>query len=139
MQAHLARDAADREVAHDGERLALQVGDPAALEPDRGEGVRVEEIGRAQVCVALRLARIDARHADLDVDLAAGGIAIVAPHRTADLGEPALDGRDHQMANRKLHVRVGAVDAPARAGFLQNDVRYWHVRPPSGYSKAIKY
>ena len=35
----------------------------------------VEEIGRAQVCVALRLARIDAGGRNLDVDAAAGGSA----------------------------------------------------------------
>src|SRR4051812_10316646 len=63
VERHLARRAADREVADDPEAVALVrpgAFDPAALEGNRRELLHVQEVGRAQVLVALLDAGVDA-------------------------------------------------------------------------------
>src|SRR5581483_5194354 len=62
----LVRLIANREIARDFV-VAARAFDLLALEDHLREFLRVEEVGRAQVAVALVLARVDARGVDLDL------------------------------------------------------------------------
>src|SRR5436305_687405 len=52
----------DRQVASDGVGRLAGLRDLGAAEGDRGVLLRVEEVSRAQVAVALRITRVEGRH-----------------------------------------------------------------------------
>ena len=70
----------------------------------------VEEIGAAQVFVALLLAGVDARGVDGDLDGRFEGFGFVEIHGTADFGEFAFNVGDHQVADLEGCAGVGGVD-----------------------------
>ena len=87
VQRHLTRDPAERELAVDDER--------AVVDPDAGRAVRelrvmvdVEEVGRAEVGVAVGIGGVDRRQHHRRLD--AGGERILAGHEGAgEFGEAA--------------------------------------------------
>src|SRR5262249_18512672 len=91
---------------------------PAPRDRLRPEGQRrvgggVEEVGRAQVLVALRLARVDRGRVDGDVDGRVLRVLQVEIDRPGHLAEAAADVRDHEVADGELGGRVRRVDVPA--------------------------
>src|SRR5829696_750250 len=74
VERDLHRRVADRQVAHQPEACSLLAAwvplHPGTPEGDRRKALRIEEVRRAQVGVAARVARVDARRGDLDLDAA---------------------------------------------------------------------
>src|SRR5439155_23983143 len=111
-----AGDAADGQVALDGElAVALRL-DAGAGEGEIRVALGVEEVGRAQVRVALGLARVDAGGGDLHLDARIGGVRLVDDDGPFHVGEAAFDRRDHQVLDGELDVRVHGVDLPRGRG-----------------------
>ena len=111
----VAGDVADRERAVDAERVAALL-DALALEHDRREFFGVEEVGRLEVGVTLRLARVDARDLDPNLHrrlLERGGVERELPVPGQEL---AVDLRDHHVTNGEPDARVCAVDLPFLSG-----------------------
>src|ERR1051325_3594459 len=74
VEHNLSRHVPNREIA-DQPELTVRVSlDATAHEPNRREGLGVEEVRRAKMCVALLLARVDGRHVDGDVNVRALGL-----------------------------------------------------------------
>jgi hypothetical protein len=92
-------DAADGQVAVDAPVLGIDLLDALALEGQVGVGVCVEEIGRAQVAVALGVTRVDAGSLDLHVDAGQSRVGFVEVNCTSELLETAAHGRDHKMTD----------------------------------------
>ena len=104
----------DRQVPRQLEFVSVDIRDAPAPERDLGIRVHVEEVRGLQVRVALRLARVDARGGDPDVHVGLRDVVVVHADGAADVGEPAFDGRNHQVPYRELHVGVRGVDRPGR-------------------------
>ncbi len=118
LEGHLERDlaghAVDRQVAEDDTVSALPL---RALAAERrlGELLDVEQLGRLDVRVAVRVAGLHAGHADDDVD-AGVGEPLGDLHRTADVGEASADLGDHEVPADERHVGVPRVDLPQSGG-----------------------
>jgi hypothetical protein len=98
------------QVADDLEAILVQRTDLLRGELDAREALDVEEVGGAQVVVALRLLGVHAGR--LDVAVGPGGGEIIADlERALERAEVAAHGRDTEMANRELDARVGRIDA----------------------------
>ncbi len=69
VERDFARGAADRQIARHRQIVAGRLRDARAAERQRREVLGVEEVGRTQVRVALRLARVDAGDVDRRLDL----------------------------------------------------------------------
>jgi hypothetical protein len=110
VERDLARGVADRELADHAQPAAAEALDPRAAEPQHGEVLDVEEVGRAQVVVALGRAGVDARGVDRDLDPRPREVAVVELDRAGVLQEPAADLRRHHVADRETGGRVGGVD-----------------------------
>ena len=89
-QRDLLRDAADRQVADHVVAFAALLDDPLALEGDVRELLDVEEVGRAQVRVAIRLVGVDARRLDRELDRRELGLA---PRRAGSCPRNRRNGR----------------------------------------------
>ena len=108
-----ARDAVEREVALDLEVLVVDRFHGGRLEGDLGVVLGVEEVGGAQVAVALGLARVDAGRVD-----GAVGVDAVGRHleRALELLELALDVRDAEVFDLEFDARVDRVELPRSCG-----------------------
>src|SRR5665647_515480 len=115
VERHFLRDSADGQVAHDFE-LRGAARDARAREGDFGEVLRVEEIGAAEVGIALFGARIDARRLDGGPDRGARRITARDDDLALDVGEAALHRRDHEVLHGELDERVRGIDLPRGAG-----------------------
>src|SRR5581483_6870502 len=111
LQGHRAGHAVDAEIPR--HPVAL----PRALDGPAGKGHRrklrrVEEVRGLQVCVPLRLARVDAVDVDADVDLRPQEVTLFELHHSAELAKTPVDLRDHQMPHREAHGGMTRVDVP---------------------------
>jgi hypothetical protein len=106
----------DRQVAHEPESIVVDVFDASALEGDGRVRLGVEEVGRPQVRIALRIARVDAGGRDRDVDERGRRIVIGRLNRAGHVREAAFHGRDHHVPDRELDVAVRGVDRPRGDG-----------------------
>src|SRR5205823_4378256 len=112
VERDLAGRAFDGEVA-DQLELAVDIPvEPLALEGHRRESLDVEEIGGAEVCVALLGAGVDAAGADVDLDFRRGRIGFVVLNGALHVGEAALHRGNHEMLDRELDVGVRGIDRP---------------------------
>src|SRR4029450_8136186 len=105
----------DGEVADHAEAVALPREIPLqALAPERdlGKPIGVEELGRAEVDVALRPAGIDARRPDADLDTAALGVLLVGRDGRTHFLEAPADGGHHHVLDRELDARVRRIELP---------------------------
>src|SRR5439155_841072 len=112
VEAHLARDAVEGEVADHlevtwGARLDL-----LRHEHDRRVPDDVEEVGALQMRVALFDAGVDAGGVDGGLDLGAREVLLLHLNRPAQLAERAAHGAHHEVAHRELHARVRGVEIP---------------------------
>ena len=89
--------------------------DARGLEAQLGELGGVEEVGRAQVIVALRLVGVDRLGLDRAVDLGAGQV-LADLERALELGELTADGGDAHVLDGEADLRVRRVDAPRAGG-----------------------
>src|SRR5215831_2699654 len=118
VQRHRAGDAADGQVAGHAQ-VAGGAGrgvDPRRTERDRRVVGDVEEVGAAQVVVALRLARVDAARVDADVDARPRQVLLVDEHGPRDGPQVAAHVRQHQVADLEAGGGVGGVDVPGPRG-----------------------
>jgi hypothetical protein len=77
--------------------------------------VDVEELGRAEMLVALAVARADAGRIDVELDLAPAVLQDVQP--AVQVVEMPLDGREApEVADAELGSRAGGVQPPGRPG-----------------------
>src|SRR5690606_15296457 len=93
----LARHAPDRQVADDAEDRSVIEGrtfDTSTAEGDDGELLDVEEVGRAQMCVALVGASVDARCVQLHLDCGTLRARLVDGHGPPYVGDATLHGCD---------------------------------------------
>src|SRR5437867_2286219 len=74
---------------------------------------RIDSLGY-WVRVALRLARVDRRRINRDVDFRLGWVLFIDLDRAGDARETAAHRRDHQVLRRKLRVRVRRINLPDR-------------------------
>jgi hypothetical protein len=111
LEIEFAAHVPDRQVAEDPKEGAVNVLDPLRLEPDLRVGLGVEEVGRAQVVVAVRLVRVDARDLDDAVRLRAGRV-VASLDRGLECGEAAPYRRDHHVLDRELDARVRLINLP---------------------------
>src|SRR5690606_37267819 len=100
------------QVADDTTPVVAQPFNPLALEEEHRIFLDVEEISRAQVVVAIRLARIDARRVNAYRDLALLGILRIKIDGAVELIELPTHRADHHVAHSELNVAVGLVNLP---------------------------
>jgi hypothetical protein len=72
----------------------------------------VQEVGRAEVLVAIRHAGVDARGQDLHGDARAVRVGLVDLDRALDVLEAPPDSREHHVLDRELDRGVRGVDLP---------------------------
>src|SRR4051794_9444064 len=104
-------DAVHREVAVHARRLAVDGLDASGLEGDLRERLGIEEVGRAQVLVALRLAGVDRRDLDRPVRPAVGDL-LLHVEGALELAELAAHVGDPHVLDRELDARVRRIDGP---------------------------
>ena len=117
----------DRQVAGHGVLLLAGLLDLRALVRQLRVLLGVEEVGRLEVPVALRLARVDARDVDLDLHRRLRRVRRVEGELGGPLGEVAADLRENHVPHAEADVRVLSVD---RVG--------GHLVPPSRKPKAAR-
>ena len=83
--------------------------DLVRLEGDLGALLRVEEVGRLEVPVALLVVGGEAGGVDLEVDAALRRIVLVPVQRRGELAELPPDGRDHHVLDREPGAAVRRV------------------------------
>jgi hypothetical protein len=111
-EGYRAGDVTDGEVALDLELAITHLAHRAANVAHGGVVLNIEEVGRAQVRIALLLPRIDAAH--VNGGLSGSGERVVqrSPRRGLDTAEPSLDRGDHHVLDGELDQGVGRVDGP---------------------------
>ena len=104
------RDVLDRQLADELVAVALDVLDAARLEADLGEALDVEQVGRAEVLVALLVVGQDACRADD----ALCGLIVAALDATLEVGEAAADRFQRRVGVDDVEpdARVDRVDRP---------------------------
>ncbi len=88
----------------------------AAAKSDGGVVLDVEEVGAAQMCVAIRLPRPEATGIDVDLDgrvLRSCGIEV---EPAMDVFEVPADVSDHHVAYAEFGGRVSRFEEPSRQG-----------------------
>src|SRR5207248_3216902 len=116
LQRHLARLAVQRQLSDHAEAVPAARLDAGAGEGDGRVLLDVEEVGRAQVRVALGVAGGNRGRVDLGPDGRAARVVGDVQDSAADAGEAALDGGDHHVADAELDQAVGGVDLPGGQG-----------------------
>ena len=88
----------------------------AAAQPDAGMMFNVEEIGAAQMCVAIRLA--SPQCAGVDFDFNRGGLwpCGIEVEPAMDVFEVAADVGDHHVAYTEFRGRMSGFEVPLRQG-----------------------
>ena len=107
-------DTLDREVARDLQLALAGRRDARRAKRERRKLLGIEEIRRAEVCIALIDACVDTRGLEGDLDRRAAGIGGVFVHRPIDVGEVSSNRRDHQVFDSELRAGVHGVDTPLR-------------------------
>ena len=109
------RDAVEREVAGDAERVVADDLDAGRLEGHLGVVLGVEEVARAQVLVACGLVRVD--RGDLDGAVGPGGGQVLADlQRAGEVCELAADVGDAHVLDGEADLRVRRIDVPGAGG-----------------------
>jgi hypothetical protein len=103
--------------------------DARATEGDVREALGVEEVGTAQVRVAVGDAGVDARCFDRGLDASVFRMIPVAPQRRLHGFEAAAHGGHHHVLHGELDARVRRVELPC--GDLHRG-RGSHLSPPCG-------
>jgi hypothetical protein len=108
----LAGDALDGEIVDHTERPVRELFHPPAHIPQGWEHVRIEEVRRPEVGVAVGIPGVEASCGDGHVHLGAGGLLEVEGHRAGHDAEAALDRGNHEVADAELDIGVGRIDGP---------------------------
>ena len=95
-----------REVAGHNEFVSLAF-NPRRLEGERWVLLHVEEVGRAEMGVALGLSSLQGGSINPDVDSRARELGLVEPHPPRHLAKLATDGRHHEMLYAEMCRGVG--------------------------------
>src|SRR3954454_25324918 len=74
--------------------------------------LHVEEIGGAEMAVAVGRAAVETGRLDHDFDRGAVGIRFIRADRSFEIREAAADGRKHHVLDRELDGRMGGIDLP---------------------------
>src|SRR5256885_6452280 len=112
VEAHGPGDLADGEVAACRVVAVALREDRVALERDLRVLLRIEEVGRLEVAVALGIAGVDALDRRRDLEVALLGLLRIKLDAAANFPKAAADGAQHHVLHRKVHGRVGWVDIP---------------------------
>src|SRR6267143_1202362 len=112
VEAHGPRNLADGEVAAGRVVGAALREDRVALERDLRVLLRVEEVGRLKVSVALRVAGGDSLDRCRDLEVTLLGLRGIELDAAAHLAEASANGAQHHVLDRKVHRGVGWVDIP---------------------------
>ena len=112
VEAHGPRDVADGEVAA-RRVVAITLGkDRVALECDRRVLLRVEEVGRLQVAVPLRITGRDPLDRRRHLEVALLRLRRIELDAAAHLPEASADRAQHHVLHGKVHRRVRWIDVP---------------------------
>src|SRR5690606_15413229 len=102
-------DVLDGQVAGHLNGVALD-GEVGALEGPGGVVLHVEEVGRADVAVAVGVAGVDRRGVDGDLEVRVGRVGAVDDGLALELLEGAADLGDHRVAGHEGEGGVGGVE-----------------------------
>ena len=108
----VARDAVELQPSEHDEAIAVRF-DGGALELGAWEALHVEQLGRAEVLIALRGVSVDARQVDPYLDARAPRRRAIDEDRPAPTPEAAVDLRDHEVPQDEGEGRAIRVDLPA--------------------------
>src|SRR5581483_3659883 len=111
LQRHLARHPADGQIT-DEDQPAPRALHAAALEDDLRMARRIEEVGGAQVLVALAVAGLDAGHLDARLGRRARRVGVVERERPGEAREAAAHLRDHHVTHAEADARARGIDRP---------------------------
>src|SRR5579864_1234706 len=102
-------DALDGELSGEREMPAVAVElDLRGVEGDLRVALDVEEVGRAQMGVSLRVKGLEA----FDVDRSDDRRVVTVDDRTVEVAKPSLDGLNHHVLDAELDRRMRRVDRP---------------------------
>ena len=115
-EGHRLGRAREGQVAGDGEGLAIRRGERLRDEGQFGELLRVEEVGRAQVLVALLREGVDRFGLDRNLDRGLGRFGGVPGQGPVDRIEAAVGVADPEVADAEQRGRVGSIDTVGIGG-----------------------
>src|SRR6266550_5850479 len=121
VEAHGPGYVADGEITARGVMAIALREDRVALERDLRVFLRVEEVGRLQVAIALRVACRDPFDRRRHLEVALLGLRGVELDTATDLAEASANGAQHHGLHRKVHCRVRRIDVPEHMFFLSPD------------------
>src|SRR5438309_5499720 len=106
VEAHRERQPADGEVATGAVVVTTLGEDRVALERDLRVLLRVEEVGRLEVAVALCIPGRDSLDSRRDLEVTLLGLRRIQLDAPADLAEASANGAQHHVLYRKVHCGV---------------------------------
>src|SRR5262249_34955116 len=112
LELHWLRDPVDDEVTGHAAIVSLELLHLGALEAERRKPLDVEEIGGAQMRIALWFAGIDAGRLDPERYFRRLRVLLVEVNGSLPAGKCAAHLRHHHVANREVNSRVAGVDVP---------------------------
>src|SRR5690606_5188951 len=113
IQRHRLGNATDGQIAVQFARVLAGLLDPRALERDSRVIFNVQEVGRAQMRVAVGLACVDAGRVDLYIDRAIFRVFLVCIHSAAEALKLAAHVGDHHVTNPETNLRVSLINFPS--------------------------